>query len=148
MKILLSIIFISLLSFSSSGQSEEPILITWKDLEDVEYEEVYVDSADVWFMRPVFSSSVLALANKNIQIAGIYIDLEMEYTLLTRNSVKNLGKHNPLNNQLNEMIQLESFFPSNLENGESTGLSGILILNDSNPYRLSFILENPEVVKK
>ena len=76
MKIFLSILFISFCSLTSLGQSDEPIHITWEDLEDVSYKDVYLDSLETWFWKPEFGKELLKLEGKEFQIDGYFFEID------------------------------------------------------------------------
>ncbi len=149
MKIFLSILFISFCSLTSLGQSDEPIHITWEDLEKVEYEDVYLDSLDAWFWMPVFSDHILKYDGSRVLITGYFqlISKRDKNFWLTKDKKASVGcviGDNP-------MLNIDVSGCRGLRNSDSSleiTIEGKLRLNSDDVYRLNFILENPQVVKK
>ena len=52
--------------------------ITWKDLEDVTFEETYLDGFEDWFLVPTFGKDVKALEGKTVKIKGYLIPIDLD----------------------------------------------------------------------
>jgi len=52
--------------------------ITWKNLQDVTFEEKYLDGFEDWFLVPTFGASVKALEGKTIKIKGYIIPIDLD----------------------------------------------------------------------
>lgn len=69
------ILFALVFSIFISGYSQA--LISWKDLEDVEYEFDYIEGLNTWYGKPTFGPSAKALDGKKIIITGYIIPLDL-----------------------------------------------------------------------
>ena len=52
--------------------------ITWKDLENVTFEETYLDGFEDWFLVPTFGKDVKALEGKIVNIKGYLIPIDLD----------------------------------------------------------------------
>ena len=52
--------------------------ITWKDLEDVSFEEQYVESYQDWFLVPTFGETVKKLEKTTISIKGYLVPIDLD----------------------------------------------------------------------
>ncbi|MFK7757812.1 MAG: hypothetical protein AB8B53_12855 [Flavobacteriales bacterium] len=131
------LIVLSSFSLCLISETEEPIEITWDDLSDVEYEEVYSKSIDAHYTKPIFGNRASSLHGQLISLTGFYTKLGTTYNLLTMNTLNNLHCGNRLNNELHEIIQLKGFEVKNLNLGNEITLTGRLILNNSDPTQMN-----------
>ncbi len=148
MKYVFILITASIFSSSSLFQKTEPIKIDWTNLEEVEYEEKYSEDFEAEFLAPVFGKEILKLDGKEIKISGIYHGINSNYLLLSKNRINSTMCGNTLNNHPNEMIDLR-MKQNNFElcNGDTIEVVGELRLNHTDPYELSLILEDTNLVE-
>ncbi len=148
MKYVFILITASIFSSSSLFQKTEPIKIDWTNLEEVEYEEKYSEDFEAEFLAPVFGKEILKLDGKEIKISGIYHGINSNYLLLSKNRIHSTMCGNTLNNHPNEMIDLR-MKQNNFElcNGDTIEVVGELRLNHTDPYELSLILEDTNLVE-
>ena len=52
--------------------------ISWKDLEDVSFEEQYVESYQDWFLVPTFGETVKKLEKTTISIKGYLVPIDLD----------------------------------------------------------------------
>ena len=71
------LLFFSKLSF---GQIE----IGWKDLEDIEFSETFIDSLDEYVLFPNFGPEVLELSGKKVAISGYILEIDIGYYILSK----------------------------------------------------------------
>ena len=64
-----------LLAFQAKVLSQT---INWKDLEDVSFEEQYVESYQDWFLVPTFGESVKKLENTTVSIKGYLVPIDLD----------------------------------------------------------------------
>ena len=76
-------ILFTLISFSCFSQT----IITWEVLKDVEFEDVWSEEFQAYYMVPKFGKKIGALDGKNIQIRGfvIPVDIVQDYYVLSAN---------------------------------------------------------------
>jgi hypothetical protein len=72
-KVLATILFV--LAFQAEVFSQS---ITWKDLEDVSFEEQYVDSYQDWFLVPTFGETVKNLEKTTLSIKGYLVPIDLD----------------------------------------------------------------------
>ena len=136
-------LFLSLL-FSvhfSFAQTE----ITWNDLEDVEFEDVYYDEVDEFIAYPHFGQSVLNLSGVEVSLTGYILALDPDkgYYILSKGPFASCffcGAGGP-----ESVIELslrsvkDSFFMD-----QFATITGVLKLNADDIYRCVYILENAQ----
>ena len=80
-------IFLLLLSGFFSLHFYSQNIITWELLKNVEFDEIWSEEFQAYYMVPKFSSSVKAMDNKEVQIRGfiIPVDIVQDYYVLSAN---------------------------------------------------------------
>ena len=60
--------------------------LTWRTLEDVEFQDVYVEELDAYYWKPTFGAGVTGLEGKDVYITGymIPVDLDEDFYVLSR----------------------------------------------------------------
>tara|TARA_B100001142_G_scaffold323392_1_gene373364 strand:+ start:2468 stop:2896 length:429 start_codon:yes stop_codon:yes gene_type:complete len=133
------VFFLLLFSKFSFSQTE----ISWQDLEDVEFSDMYVDSIGEYVLYPHFGFNVRELDQKQIELSGyiLAIDPETNYYVLSKSPFASCffcGAGGP------ETI-VELSLKSNKETfymDEFTTITGVLKLNADDIYRCIYILED------
>ena len=132
---MIAFIFSIFLFSSFSKLKEEPTKITWEDLADVEYEEVYLEEFDVWYWKPIFGNEILKLENNLIEIEGNYEVIEDTLAYVS------FG-----NSQMpHEIIQLSSSKRQIDLEPARVNIIGILYLHSDNPYKMHYNLDVQEI---
>lgn len=72
-KIVYTILLVLTVQLQANSQN-----ITWKNLEDVAFEEQYLESYQDWFLVPTFGKSVKILEHTTISIKGYLVPLDLE----------------------------------------------------------------------
>ena len=134
---------IILFLFFSSKFSFSQTEISWQDLEDVEFSDMYVDSIGEYVLYPHFGFNVRELDQKQIELSGyiLAIDPETNYYVLSKSPFASCffcGAGGP------ETI-VELSLKSNKETfymDEFTTITGVLKLNADDIYRCIYILED------
>lgn len=62
--------------FSVLSQTSK--VITWKQLEDISFEEKYLKGYEDWFLVPTFGESVKRMAGSTIKIKGYVIPIDLD----------------------------------------------------------------------
>ena len=130
------LLFISKFSFSQ-------IEISWQDLEDVEFSDMYIDSIDAYILYPHFGFNVRELDGKQVTLSGyiLAIDPDKNYYVLSKGPFASCffcGTGGP------ETI-VELSFKSNKGSffmDEFATIRGVLKLNTDDIYRCVYILED------
>ena len=136
------LLFISKFSFSQ-------IEISWQDLEDVEFSDVYVAKEDANILFPHFGLNVSELDGKQVSLSGyiLAIDPDKNYYVLSKGPFASCffcGAGGP-----ETIVELSfnsdkySFYMD-----EFVTIEGILKLNVDDIYRCVYILEDAEVNKR
>ena len=133
------LLFISKFSFSQ-------IEISWQDLEDVEFSEVYVDEVDEYILFPNFGLDVRELDAQEVVLSGYILALDPDkgYYVLSKGPFASCffcGAGGPETIvELSLKSDKDSFYMD-----EFTTIKGTLKLNIDDIYRCVYILENAEV---
>ena len=132
------LLFVSKVSFS---QNE----ITWDDLADVEFEEIYSEE-DGYILYPHFGFSVRELAGKQVFIRGhiLTIDPSEGYFILSKGPILSCffcGAGGP---ETVVELNLKSK-NNNFVMDEVVTMKGILRLNSDDIYKCNYILDYAEV---
>ena len=136
------LLFISKFSFSQ-------IEISWQDLEDVEFSEVYVDEVDEYILFPNFGLGVRELDAQEVVLSGYILALDPDkgYYVLSKSPFASCffcGAGGPETIvELSLKSDKDSFYMD-----EFTTIKGTLKLNIDDIYRCVYILENAEVNKR
>jgi hypothetical protein len=137
--ILFILLFVSEVSFS---QNE----ITWDDLADVEFEELYSEEIDEFVLYPHFGSSIRELAGKQVLLRGhiLTIDPSEGYFILSKGPIWSCffcGAGGP-----ETVVELN--FESDKNDfvmDEVVTIKGTLRLNSEDIYQCVYILDYAEV---
>ena len=137
-------LFLLLLLFSKFGFSQ--IEISWKDLEDIEFSEAYVEEVDQYILFPHFGLDIRELESKEVVLSGyiLALDPDMGYYVLSKGPFASCffcGAGGPETIvELSLKSDKDSFYMD-----EFTTIKGTLKLNIDDIYRCVYILENAEV---
>ena len=137
--ILFIFLFVSEVSFS---QNE----ITWDDLADVEFEELYSEEIDEYVLYPHFGSSVRELSGKQVLLRGhiLTIDPSEGYVILSKGPIWSCffcGAGGP---ETVVELNLKSD-KNNFVMDEVVTIKGTLRLNADDIYKCNYILDYAEV---
>ena len=137
--ILVILLFVSEIVFA---QTE----ITWDDLADVEFEEIYSEEEEGYFLYPHFGFSVRELAGKQVLIRGhiLIIDHSEGYFILSKGPIWSCffcGSGGP---ETVVELNLKSE-KNNFVMDELVTIKGTLRLNSDDIYKCNYILDYAEV---
>ena len=123
-------------------------IITWELLKDVEFDEIWSEEFQAYYMIPKFSSSVKALDGKQVQIRGfiIPVDIVQDYYVLSANPYSSCffcGQAGPESVMEIEMIKKYE----GLRMDQVITFKGKLKLNVDDIYQLNYILEDAEIIE-
>ena len=119
--------------------------LTWKQLTDVEFKDVYVEELDAYYWKPTFGENVKALAGREVYITGyiIPVDYDENFYVLSRYPFANCffcGGAGP-----ESVVDLRFKNENRMyETDERLTFRGKLELNADDVYQMNYILEGAE----
>ena len=141
------IIVLSLIVFSYLNYNAQNI-ITWDLLKNVDFDEVWSEEFQAYYMVPKFSKAIEALDGKEVQIKGfiIPVDIVQDYYVLSANPYSSCffcGQAGP--ESVMEVQMVKQY--EGLRMDQIITYKGTLRLNVDDIYQLNYILEDAEVLE-
>lgn len=141
-------IFLLLLSGFFSLHFYSQNIINWELLKNVEFDEIWSEEFQAYYMVPKFSSSVRAMDNKEVQIRGfiIPVDIVQDYYVLSANPYSSCffcGQAGP--ESVMEVQMVKKY--EGLRMDQVITFKGKLKLNVDDIYQLNYILEDAEIIE-
>tara|TARA_B100000780_G_C21022963_1_gene410030 strand:+ start:388 stop:828 length:441 start_codon:yes stop_codon:yes gene_type:complete len=141
--ILLTTFFIMFMSHFFSQN-----IITWELLKDVEFDEIWSEEFQAYYMVPKFSKSVKEMDGKEVQIRGfiIPVDIVQDYYVLSANPYSSCffcGQAGP--ESVMEIQMIKKY--EGLRMDQVITFQGILRLNIDDIYQLNYILEEAQIIE-
>ncbi len=127
----------------ASAESEDALKeLTWKQLTDVDFRDVYVEELDAYYWKPTFGESVKALEGQEVYITGyiIPVDYDEDFYVVSRYPFANCffcGGAGP-----ESVVDLR--FKSKTrkyETDERLTFKGTFKLNADDVYQMNYILD-------
>ena len=123
-------------------------IITWELLKNVEFDEIWSEEFQAYYMVPKFSESVKEMDGKEVQIRGfiIPVDIVQDYYVLSANPYSSCffcGQAGPESVMEIQMIKKYEC----LRMDQVITYKGTLKLNVDDIYQLNYILEDAEIVE-
>ncbi len=145
MKRLLIITFV-LAGLFETAQSQK--IITWDVLKNVDFDEVWSEEFQAYYMVPKFGKAIQSLDGKEVQIRGfiIPVDIVQDYYVLSANPYSSCffcGQAGP--ESVMEVQMVKQY--DGLRMDQVLTFKGKLRLNVDDIYQLNYILEEAEVVE-
>ena len=115
--------------------------LTWEDLTDVDFKDVYVEELDAYYWKPIFGPSVKDLEGKKFYITGyvIPVDIDEDFYVLSRYPFANCffcGGAGP-----ETVVDLQfSNDPREYATDERLTFAGELKLNADDVYQMNYII--------
>tara|TARA_X000000950_G_C13841740_1_gene630574 strand:- start:109 stop:546 length:438 start_codon:yes stop_codon:yes gene_type:complete len=141
-------IFLLLLSGFLSLHFYSQNIITWELLKNVEFDEIWSEEFQAYYMVPKFSSSVKAMDNKEVQIRGfiIPVDIVQDYYVLSANPYSSCFFCGQAGPESVMEVQLVKKYEG-LRMDQVITFKGKLKLNVDDIYQLNYILEDAEIIE-
>lgn len=141
-------IFLLLLSGFFSLHFYSQNIITWELLKNVEFDEIWSEEFQAYYMVPKFSSSVKAMDNKEVQIRGfiIPVDIVQDYYVLSANPYSSCFFCGQAGPESVMEVQLVKKYEG-LRMDQVITFKGKLKLNVDDIYQLNYILEDAEIIE-
>ena len=141
-------IFLLLISYFFTLHFYSQNIITWELLKNVEFDEIWSEEFQAYYMVPKFSSSVKAMDNKEVQIRGfiIPVDIVQDYYVLSANPYSSCffcGQAGP--ESVMEVQMIKKY--EGLRMDQVITFKGKLKLNVDDIYQLNYILEDAEIIE-
>ena len=123
-------------------------IITWELLKNVEFDEIWSEEFQAYYMVPKFSESVKELDGKEVQIRGfiIPVDIVQDYYVLSANPYSSCffcGQAGP--ESVMEIQMIKKY--EGLRMDQVITYRGTLKLNVDDIYQLNYILEDAEIIE-
>jgi hypothetical protein len=123
-------------------------IITWELLKNVEFDEIWSEEFQAYYMVPKFSESVKEMDGKEVQIRGfiIPVDIVQDYYVLSANPYSSCffcGQAGP--ESVMEIQMIKKY--EGLRMDQVITFKGTLKLNVDDIYQLNYILEDAEIVE-
>jgi len=136
--------FVMIFALCSFSQN----VITWELLKNVEFDEVWSEEFQAYYMVPKFSNAVKAMDGKEVQIRGfiIPVDIVQDYYVLSANPYSSCffcGQAGPESVMEIEMIKKYE----GLRMDQVITFRGRLKLNVDDIYQLNYILQDAEILE-
>jgi len=143
-KKIVSIIVLGLLYYNFSAQN----IITWELLKNVEFDEIWSEEFQAYYMVPKFSNAVKAMDGKEVQIRGfiIPVDIVQDYYVLSANPYSSCffcGQAGP--ESVMEIQMVKKY--EGLRMDQVITFKGKLKLNVDDIYQLNYILKDAEILE-
>ena len=123
-------------------------IITWELLKNVEFDEIWSEEFQAYYMVPKFSESVKEMDGKEVQIRGfiIPVDIVQDYYVLSANPYSSCffcGQAGP--ESVMEIQMIKKY--EGLRMDQVITYKGTLKLNVDDIYQLKYILEDAEIIE-
>ena len=123
-------------------------IITWELLKNVEFDEIWSEEFQAYYMVPKFSESVKEMDGKEVQIRGfiIPVDIVQDYYVLSANPFSSCffcGQAGP--ESVMEIQMIKKY--EGLRMDQVITYKGTLKLNVDDIYQLNYILEDAEIIE-
>tara|TARA_A100001015_G_scaffold317396_1_gene434262 strand:- start:491 stop:931 length:441 start_codon:yes stop_codon:yes gene_type:complete len=123
-------------------------IITWELLKNVEFDEIWSEEFQAYYMVPKFSESVKEMDGKEVQIRGfiIPVDIVQDYYVLSANPYSSCffcGQAGP--ESVMEIQMIKKY--EGLRMDQVISYKGTLKLNVDDIYQLNYILEDAEIIE-
>ena len=138
------LITLCFLGFNINAQN----IITWELLKNVEFDEIWSEEFQAYYMVPKFSNAVKAMDGKEVQIRGfiIPVDIVQDYYVLSANPYSSCffcGQAGPESVMEIEMVKKYE----GLRMDQVITFKGKLKLNVDDIYQLNYILKDAEILE-
>ena len=116
--------------------------LTWKDLTDVEFKDVYIDELDAYYWKPIFGPTVKDLEGGSFFITGyvIPVDIDEDFYVLSRYPFANCFFCGGAGPETVIDLQFEGHSPREYATDERLTFAGELKLNADDVYQMNYIL--------
>ncbi len=116
--------------------------LTWKDLTDVEFKDVYVDELDAYYWKPLFGPSVKEIEGGKFFITGyvIPVDIDEDFYVLSRYPFANCFFCGGAGPETVVDLQFDGHSPREYATDERLTFAGELKLNADDVYQMNYIL--------
>jgi hypothetical protein len=139
---------------ASSKSSSEPLetlfldselnfeKLTWEDLTDVDFKDVYVEELDAYYWKPIFGPSVKNLEGKKFYITGyvIPVDIDEDFYVLSRYPFANCFFCGGAGPETVVDLQFSGHSPREYATDERLTFAGELKLNADDVYQMNYII--------
>jgi len=119
-------------------------VLTWEDLTDVEFKDVYVEELDAYYWKPIFGPSVKGFEGKKWYITGyvIPVDIDEDFYVLSRYPFANCFFCGGAGPETVVDLQFSGEIPREYATDERLTFAGELKLNADDVYQMNYIIKD------
>lgn len=120
--------------------------LTWAELADVDFKDVYLEELDSYYWKPVFGPQVLAAEGNDVYITGyvIPVDLDEDFYVLSRYPFANCFFCGGAGPESVVDLRFKASDHRTYQTDERLTFHGNLRLNADDVYQMNYILEGAE----
>ena len=120
--------------------------LTWAELADVDFKDVYLEELDSYYWKPVFGPQVLAAESDDVYITGyvIPVDLDEDFYVLSRYPFANCFFCGGAGPESVVDLRFKDSGHRTYQTDERLTFHGNLRLNADDVYQMNYILEGAE----
>ncbi len=120
--------------------------LTWAELADVDFKDVYLEELDSYYWKPVFGDQVLAAEGKDVYITGyvIPVDLDEDFYVLSRYPFANCFFCGGAGPESVVDLRFKDSDHRTYQTDERLTFHGNLRLNADDVYQMNYILDGAE----
>ena len=120
-----------------------PKAITWQQLEDVDFKDVYVEELDAYYWKPTFGEQVEALRGQEVYLTGyiIPVDVDEDFYVLSRFPFANCFFCGGAGPESVVDLRWPGETPRPYATDERLTFKGIFRLNADDIYQMNYILD-------
>lgn len=120
--------------------------LTWAELADVDFKDVYLEELDSYYWKPVFGPQVMAAESEDVYITGyvIPVDLDEDFYVLSRYPFANCFFCGGAGPESVVDLRFKDSGHRTYQTDERLTFHGNLRLNADDVYQMNYILEGAE----
>lgn len=120
--------------------------LTWAELADVDFKDVYLEELDSYYWKPEFGPQVLAAEGQDVYITGyvIPVDLDEDFYVLSRYPFANCFFCGGAGPESVVDLRFKNSGHRTYQTDERLTFHGNLRLNADDVYQMNYILEGAE----
>ena len=130
----------------TAAVGEEYRELTWAELADVDFKDVYLEELDSYYWKPVFGDQVLAAEGDDVYITGyvIPVDLDEDFYVLSRYPFANCFFCGGAGPESVVDLRFKDSDHRTYQTDERLTFHGNLRLNADDVYQMNYILDGAE----
>ncbi len=136
-RLFLIVLFVTFVGVIATAQQQ----LTWEDFADVNFEQVYNEEYDIYFLTPTFGEQIKSFRGKEVRIKGYFLDISGsgEVYLISQNPMASCffcGAAGP-----ETIVETHFKEPPSFKTDQIVTVTGVLELNANNVNNCNYILK-------